>query len=136
MRGFFSGQKKSTKINFSGLETSRWGGGLPREGVVADKFVPSLESLSSLGFEERRGIWDVPGILPGCPAPLGVFKKFVQKKKLSFVHLGRLPNPSLIPKLLKAKYPPPSKSVLSAQKVGCCLPHFPVSNRFVRIRLA
>ena len=29
-------------------------GSLPREGVVADKFVPSLESLSSLGFEERN----------------------------------------------------------------------------------
>ena len=25
-------------------------------------------------------IWDVPGILPGCPGPLGVFRKFVQKK--------------------------------------------------------
>ena len=28
----------------------------------------------------KRGIWDVPGILPGCPGPLGGFKKFVQKK--------------------------------------------------------
>ena len=26
-------------------------GGLPREGVVAEKFVPSLESLFSLGFK-------------------------------------------------------------------------------------
>ena len=49
--------------------------------VVAEKFVPSLESLSSLGFEERK-IWDVPGILSGCPGPLGVFKKFVQTKFL------------------------------------------------------
>ena len=31
-----------------------WGGGLPREGVVAEKFVPSLESLSSLGFEDKN----------------------------------------------------------------------------------
>ena len=46
--------KKSTKINFLGPETARWGGGLPREGVVAEKFVPSLESLSSVGFEERN----------------------------------------------------------------------------------
>ena len=29
------------------------GGGLSRQGVVAEKFVLSLESLSSLGFEER-----------------------------------------------------------------------------------
>ena len=27
----------------------------------------------------KRGIRDVPGILPGCPGPLAVFKKFVQK---------------------------------------------------------
>ena len=35
--------------NLLGPETSRWGGGLTRE-----TFVPSLESLSSLGFEERK----------------------------------------------------------------------------------
>ena len=51
---------------------------------MAENFVPALESLSSLGFEER--IWDVPGILPGCPGPLGVFKKFVQK---NFVRIFR-----------------------------------------------
>ena len=34
----------------------------------------------------KRGIWDVPGILPGCPGPLGVFKKFVLKK---FVRIFR-----------------------------------------------
>ena len=54
------------------------GWGSLSEGVVAEKFVPSLESLSSLGFEESlRGTWDVPGILPGCPGPLGVFQKLV-----------------------------------------------------------
>ena len=53
-----SGKKKSTKIKFLGPETARWGGGLPREGVVAENFVPALETLSSLGFEERN---------PGCP---------------------------------------------------------------------
>ena len=57
--GFRSGKKKSTKINFVGPETARWGGDLPCEGVVAEKFVPALESLSSLGFEERN---------LGCPA--------------------------------------------------------------------
>ena len=29
--------------------------------------------------KREKGIWDVPGILPGCPGPLGVFKKFVLK---------------------------------------------------------
>ena len=55
----------------------RWGAGLPREGMVAEKFVPSLEV--GLPWVLKRGIWDVPGILPGCPGPLGVFNKFVQK---------------------------------------------------------
>ena len=54
---------KSTKINFLGPETAGWGGGLPREGVVVEKFVPG----GNLGC---------PGNLPRCPGPLGVFKKF------------------------------------------------------------
>ena len=58
MSCFFQARKKSTKIKFLGPETARWGGGLPREGVVAENFVPALETLSSLGFEERN---------PGCP---------------------------------------------------------------------
>ena len=33
-----------------------------------------------LPWVSKRGIWDVPRILPGCPRPLGVFKNFVQKK--------------------------------------------------------
>ena len=64
---FRSGKKKITKINFLGPEAARWGGGLPREGVVAKMFVPSLESLSSLGFEERT--WEFCRDVPdpwGC----------------------------------------------------------------------
>ena len=34
-----------TKMNFWGPETASWGGGLPREGMVVEKLVPSLESL-------------------------------------------------------------------------------------------
>ena len=37
-----------------------------------------------LPWVSKRGIWDVPGILPGCPGPLGVFKKFVQKGLCAF----------------------------------------------------
>ena len=33
-----------------------------------------------LPWVSKRRIWDVPRILLGCPGPLGVFKKFVQKK--------------------------------------------------------
>ena len=77
-------RKKSTKINFLGPETARGGEGLPREGAGVEKLVPSLESF--FPWVSREGIWDVPGILPGCPAPLGVFKKFVPKK---FVRMFR-----------------------------------------------
>ena len=88
-RAIFQARKKSTKIKFLGPETARWGGGLPREGVVAENFVPALETLSSLGFEERN---------PGCPgnfAGMSRTPEIVQKvcaKKLrahfSFPKLG------------------------------------------------
>ena len=52
---------------------------------MAKKFVPSRKSLSSLGFEERN--LGCPGNFAGMfPGPLGVFKKFVQKK---FVRIFR-----------------------------------------------
>ena len=81
--GGLSGKKKSTKIKFLGPETARWGGGLPREGVVAKNFVPALETLSSLGFEERN---------PGCPGnfagmsrtPGGVQKVCAKKTSCAF----------------------------------------------------
>ena len=77
-------RKKSTKINFSGLETARWGGGLPREGVVAEKFVPSLESLSSLGFEEKN--LGCPGNFAGMSQTPGGVQKVCAKK---FVRIFR-----------------------------------------------
>ena len=68
-----------------GPETARWGGGLPREGVVAENFVLSLESLSPLGFEERN--LGCPGNFAGTvPDPWGCSKSFVQKK---FVRIFR-----------------------------------------------
>ena len=72
----YQARKKSTKINFLGPETTRWGGSLPREGVVAEKFVLSLESVSSLGFEEMN---------LGCPGNFaGMFKKSVQRNSCAF----------------------------------------------------
>ena len=69
------GRKKSTKINFLGPETAQWGGRLPLEGVVAENFVPALESLSSLGFEERN--LGCPGNFAGMSrTPGGVFRLF------------------------------------------------------------
>ena len=69
----FQARKKSTKINFLGPETARWGGGLPREGVVVENFVPSLESLSSLGFEERN--LGCPGNFAGMSRTPGGIQK-------------------------------------------------------------
>ena len=46
----------------------------------------SPPSKVRLPWVSKRGIWDVPGIVPGCPGPLGAFKKFMQKK---FVHIFR-----------------------------------------------
>ena len=43
-------------------------------------------SKACLPWVSKRGIWDVPGILLGCPGPLGVFQKFVLKK---FVRIFR-----------------------------------------------
>ena len=39
-----------------------------------------------LPWVSKRSIWDVSGILPGCPGPLRMFKKLVQKK---FVRIFR-----------------------------------------------
>ena len=74
----FHARKRSTKIKLLGPETAWWGGGLSREGVDVEKFVPSL------AWVWKGGTWDVPGVLPGCPGPLGVFKKFAQKVRVQF----------------------------------------------------
>ena len=70
-------RKKSTKINFWGPETARWGGGLPRRRVVVEKFVPSLESFVFLGYG-----------IAGMSRTPREFKKFVPKK---FVRILRSP---------------------------------------------
>ena len=71
-------REKSPKINFLGPETARWGGGLPLEGVVAKNFVPALESLSSLGFEERN--LGCPGNFAGMSRTPGGVQKVCAKK--------------------------------------------------------
>ena len=61
-----------TKINFLDPETAGWGGGLPRERVVVEKFVPILESLFCLGFEG--------GNFAGMSRTLGWVQKVCAKK--------------------------------------------------------
>ena len=67
----------------SGSSTRRGGG--PKSSCSPSKVC--------LPWVSRRGIWDVPGIWPGCPGPLGVLKKLVQKKFVRIFrsrHLGHL----------------------------------------------
>ena len=73
----FSQARKKTKINFLGPETPGWGGGLPREGVVVEKFVPSLEHLSSLGLGGRN--LGCPGNFAGMSRTLGGVQKVCAK---------------------------------------------------------
>ena len=71
-------------------------GGLPREGVMVEKFVPSLESLSSLGFEGKN--LGCPGIFAGMSRTPGGVQKVGAKKvraHFSFPRLGRSAPPKL-----------------------------------------
>ena len=77
----FQARQRITKINFLDLEAAWWGGGLPREGAVAEKFVLSLESLPSLGFEERI----YPGNFAGMSrTPAGVQNDRAKKVRAHF----------------------------------------------------
>ena len=90
---FFLARKKSTKINFLGPETARWGGGLRLEGVVAKNFAPALKSLSSLGFEERN--LGCPGNFAGMSRTPGGVQKVCAKTfraHFSFPILVALPH--------------------------------------------
>ena len=78
LKGHSQAMKKSTNIDFLGPETGRWGGGLPLEGVVVEKFMPSLESLSSLGFEERN--LGCPGNFAGMSRTPGGVQKVCANK--------------------------------------------------------
>ena len=79
--GRTSGQeKRAQRLTFWGPETSRWGGGFPREGVVAEKFVLSHESLSSLGFEERN--LGYPGNFAGMSQTPDGAQKLCAKKNV------------------------------------------------------
>ena len=68
----FSGKKKEPKPKLFGLDIFGWGGGLPREGVGAQKFGMSFQT------QENQTLWrDIPGF---CWDILGAPKKFVKRK--------------------------------------------------------
>ena len=70
---FFQARKKSTKINLLGPETAHLGGVFFRaKGWWPKSSCPP--SRACLPWVSKRGIRDVPGILPGFPRPLWMFK--------------------------------------------------------------
>ena len=72
VRFFFSGKKKEPKPKLFGTDIFGWGGGLPREGVGAEKFGMSLET------RETKLFWrDIPGFCRDIPE---VPEKFEKKK--------------------------------------------------------
>ena len=76
-------EKRAQGLTFFGPETAGWGGGLPPEGVGVEKFAPSVESLSSLGFEERN--LGCPGHFAGMSrTPGGVQKVCANKDRARF----------------------------------------------------
>ena len=76
-------QKQTTKINFLDPETTEWGGGSStRRG--GGRRVLALPPKFVFLWVWRGGTWDIPGILPGCPGPVGMFKKFVQDVRVHF----------------------------------------------------
>ena len=110
--GTVQAREKSTKINFFGPETAGWGGGLPPEGVGVEKFVPSLESLSSLGFGERN--LGCPGNFAGMSRIPGGVPKICAKKvrvHFSFPNSAKIPGTSVFAPLC-------CKSVCCASRFG------------------
>ena len=43
-----------------------------------------VRALPCLAWVSKRGIWDVPGILPGCPTPLALFKSCAKNVRAHF----------------------------------------------------
>ena len=68
-----------------GPETTAWGGGLPREGVVVEKFVPSLESFGGL---QGRNL-GCPGNFAGMSRTPGGVKKVYEEIRAHFRSLKK-----------------------------------------------
>ena len=73
-----------------------------------------------LPWVSKRGIRDVPGIWPGCPGPLRVFKKFVQKKFVcifrSLDDSGQFPqNPREVTEIVRGQNEHASKKIRSSK---------------------
>ena len=117
-------RKKSTKINFLGPETARWGGVLPREGVVVENFVLSLETLSSLGFEERN---------LGCPGNFAGMSRTECTKIARFSAAAAAI--STAPQRIARFFGAPRCAISSAKKIAS-EPRFLLRRKWVKMVLA
>ena len=81
---FFRQEKRAQRLTFWVRRPPGGVGVFHAEGWWPKTSCPP--SKVCLPWVSKRGIWDVPGFLPGCPGPLAVFKKFVQK---NFVRIFR-----------------------------------------------
>ena len=88
MHELFRQEKGAQRLTFRVLRPPGGVGGLTREGVVAKNFVPSLESLSSLGFERRN--LGCPGIFAGMSRTLGGVQKVCATKSSCAFFVSKL----------------------------------------------
>ena len=77
-------EKRAQRLTFWARRLPGWMGVFHAKGRGSKSSCPP--SKVSFPWASRKGSWDVPGILPGCPGPLGVFTKLVHKK---FVRIFR-----------------------------------------------
>ena len=96
-------RKKSTKINSLGPETAGWGGGLPREGVVVEKFVPSWASSKGLCKKKFVRIFR---FLP-CSFSLDLFENAKENLKTSRIFLRLHTFKNSVKQGFKAENAPP-----------------------------
>ena len=104
--------KMSTKIKLLGPETAQWRGGLRREGMVAEKFAPSLERSSSFGFDESN--LGCPGNFGRrCQTPGGVQKVCAKKSLCAFFVIYLWSKVSVSPQFYSYNWPwePPTRRV-------------------------
>ena len=84
----FGGRSRREKCDFSpfsgirGKQLASFGSGHAKGWGSKSSCPPSKVCLP---WVSKGGTWHITGILPGCPGPLGVFKKFVQQKKFVLI---------------------------------------------------
>ena len=125
LRYIFRQEKRAQRLTFWVRRPPGGAGSLPREGVVAEKVVPSLESLSSLGFEERN--LGCPGNFTGMsrtPAQRALRDRLMSRGKNCLPTVSRqfltrnYPRPNCLLKCLPNCLSPTREGFLSSFKIN------------------